>query len=1081
MVLVPLSEYKWSAWRWKTVALVAGGLLMVPALSAAAGFRVPSGFEVTEFAGDDLAHDIFTLTIDPRGDVVVAGPGYVKILLDEDGDGMADRAHRFSDLPRTGAHGLCFDGNDLLLTGDRAVLRLRDADGDRVADGPPEVIRPAMNSGEHGAHQIKKGPDGWFYLVCGNSPEPETYAGLSPVSQVIGPRQGTLTRFSSNLQTWEVLADGFRNPYDFDFAADGLLFTYEADGERVHYLPGYGPCRVYDIAPGEHHGWMLNGSRRSWSKPLSYPDRVDSVIDIGRGSPTGVLVYRHRQFPARYRSGVFVACWSTGTVYFVPLTTRGSTYDGALESFLSPTGHAGFAPVALAVGPSGDLFVAIGGRGTRGGVFRVRYTGGYPTAPVSGTALDRVLAADHPLSAWSRALWVPQARELGAAAFVSAAAEEKRQPAQRVRAIEVLVELFGGVEPALAARLANDKDAAVVTRLAWALSRGPVTEPARVLLGRLTGHEDVRVQRASWESILTLPPTRTVEAEWKRGLGSPDRRVRAAAVSAARRHGVALSASKKDAPRLRLAVARLNLDESAVRTALDIFQSTNDSALKIEAVRLLQLGLGDLQLEGVKDECATGYVARDLARVAPSVRETIAATIVSQFPTGDPEVDREAARLLGMLQVARPEILPAIASFWTQDSSPVDDLHYLFSAIQAPGPRPPDFTRLSARAMARLHEKMEDRQWLPDRQWPLRVVEVFRSLNQSDPAFVKALVDDPAFGRASHSLYVAEMSGPVRKIAARKMLQVAEAQTGTSDGWTGELIEVVGASLPATELLPRLRARFNEPRVHDSIALVLAAHAEPADRARLIDVLETSLQGPVVDKAAQALAKLSPGGRHELAVAIKALGRHRGVSTVASSLNRLLSSWTGHHLDGKTAQELFTAWAAWLTETHPEEAARLAEVGGVEGKAWMQRLAKINWEKGDGQRGATVYQQRACAACHDGSRRLGPSLAGITARFSREDLFLHIVDPNLSISPTYLAQEITLKDGTVHLGVPVYQSAAAVLLETGLGGTVRLSGDQIQSSAPARQSPMPEGLLNGASDAELADLYAYLQTLTLPK
>ena len=155
--------------------------------------------------------------------------------------------------------------------------------------------------------------------------------------------------------------------------------------------------------------------------------------------------------------------------------------------------------------------------------------------------------------------------------------------------------------------------------------------------------------------------------------------------------------------------------------------------------------------------------------------------------------------------------------------------------------------------------------------------------------------------------------------------------------------------------------------------------------------------------------------------------------------------------------------------------------GGVEGKAWMQRLAKINWEKGDGQRGAPVYQQRACAACHDGSRRLGPSLAGITARFSREDLFLHIVDPNLSISPTYLAQEITLKDGTVHLGVPVYQSAAAVLLETGLGGTVRLSGDQIQSSAPARQSPMPEGLLNGASDAELADLYAYLQTLTLPK
>src|SRR5205823_60364 len=43
-------------------------------------------------------------------------------------------------------------------------------------------------------------------------------------------------------------------------------------------------------------------------------------------------------------------------------------------------GDAGFAPTAVAVHPhTGDLFVAIGGRGTRGAVYRIHYTNG-PTA-----------------------------------------------------------------------------------------------------------------------------------------------------------------------------------------------------------------------------------------------------------------------------------------------------------------------------------------------------------------------------------------------------------------------------------------------------------------------------------------------------------------------------------------------------------------------------------------------------------------------------------------------------------------------------------------------------------------------------
>src|SRR5579863_7010919 len=87
------------------------------------GLAVPQGFSVSLYAGDELAHDIFSMTIDAQGRVVVAGPGYIKILHEDDHDGRADRATLFSPTPKSGAHGMYFDGPDVICTGDDAVRR----------------------------------------------------------------------------------------------------------------------------------------------------------------------------------------------------------------------------------------------------------------------------------------------------------------------------------------------------------------------------------------------------------------------------------------------------------------------------------------------------------------------------------------------------------------------------------------------------------------------------------------------------------------------------------------------------------------------------------------------------------------------------------------------------------------------------------------------------------------------------------------------------------------------------------------------------------------------------------------------
>src|SRR4051794_20469521 len=104
------------------LCLACSGLLCAPASALRAqnvqhGLRVPPGFEVTEFADSSLANDIYTMTIDPRGRVVVAGRGYIRILVDRDG-GRADQALDFADGPKDGAMGLLWEGTSLFCTGD---------------------------------------------------------------------------------------------------------------------------------------------------------------------------------------------------------------------------------------------------------------------------------------------------------------------------------------------------------------------------------------------------------------------------------------------------------------------------------------------------------------------------------------------------------------------------------------------------------------------------------------------------------------------------------------------------------------------------------------------------------------------------------------------------------------------------------------------------------------------------------------------------------------------------------------------------------------------------------------------------
>ena len=53
------------------------------------GLRIAQGFEVGLYADQTLAPDVYSMTIDPSGQVVISSRGYIRRLVDSDGDGHA--------------------------------------------------------------------------------------------------------------------------------------------------------------------------------------------------------------------------------------------------------------------------------------------------------------------------------------------------------------------------------------------------------------------------------------------------------------------------------------------------------------------------------------------------------------------------------------------------------------------------------------------------------------------------------------------------------------------------------------------------------------------------------------------------------------------------------------------------------------------------------------------------------------------------------------------------------------------------------------------------------------------------------
>jgi len=154
-------------------------------------------------------------------------------------------------------------------------------------------------------------------------------------------------------------------------------------------------------------------------------------------------------------------------------------------------------------------------------------------------------------------------------------------------------------------------------------------------------------------------------------------------------------------------------------------------------------------------------------------------------------------------------------------------------------------------------------------------------------------------------------------------------------------------------------------------------------------------------------------------------------------------------------------------------------------KAWtvdeLAPLVSASTRLPDFEQGKQVFAASQCYKCHRMGVQggiLGPDLTGAGGRYNIPDLLSSIIEPSKVISDQYGATQFLTDDGRVIVGRVVNMSGNTLRVMTNMldpSDQTAVDRDTIESTAPAKTSMMPAGLLDTFTLEEIVDLVAYLR------
>ncbi|MBX2925185.1 MAG: HEAT repeat domain-containing protein [Chitinophagaceae bacterium] len=162
-----------------------------------------------------------------------------------------------------------------------------------------------------------------------------------------------------------------------------------------------------------------------------------------------------------------------------------------------------------------------------------------------------------------------------------------------------------------------------------------------------------------------------------------------------------------------------------------------------------------------------------------------------------------------------------------------------------------------------------------------------------------------------------------------------------------------------------------------------------------------------------------------------------------------------------------------------EQTKKIAE---EEKKAFETRLAKYmaiaEKKGGNAQKGKILFQ--SCLMCHkvgDKGPGIAPALDGSAAREDKA-LLTAILDPDAAVESGYMLYRVTKTDNSVLEGYLFEKNDRGTTLAFMGGSKIFVENKAIRNEGfLTGRSFMPKGLINTYTDAEVADLLAYIRTL----
>jgi putative membrane-bound dehydrogenase-like protein len=134
--------------------------------------------------------------------------------------------------------------------------------------------------------------------------------------------------------------------------------------------------------------------------------------------------------------------------------------------------------------------------------------------------------------------------------------------------------------------------------------------------------------------------------------------------------------------------------------------------------------------------------------------------------------------------------------------------------------------------------------------------------------------------------------------------------------------------------------------------------------------------------------------------------------------------------------------------------------------------------QGDATKGQAHYMQR-CFACHKAKgagMEVGPDLVTVKTR-GREGILSAILEPHKEVAAQYIAYTFHSKENQTFAGVVTDDNATSVTLKMMGGVAQTLQRTNVRGSSSTGQSLMPEGLEQGMTPQDMADLLAFIEGL----